>query len=130
MYDLGGGTFDVSVVFCDNGVFTVLGTVGDPDLGGEDFNRNVINFFLQKIREEFRLEQMLASDYPFIQKVREEVEFAKRKLSFEKTVLIEIENLYRNKDFRMTFTRSQFEELNKVSFNINFGCQSYAFVFL
>lgn len=111
MYDLGGGTFDVSVVYCDNGVIRVLATVGNTDLGGEDFNMNAINFILQKIRERISIGDLHFSTYPYtIQKLREEVEFAKRKLTYEQTVEIEIEN-----DFRMTFSRAQFEEVNKVS---------------
>ena len=79
VYDLGGGTFDVSVLTIDNGVFEVLATAGDTHLGGEDFDQNVMSYFVKKFDAEHKTD--LRADKKAIAKLRKEVEKAKRTLS-------------------------------------------------
>jgi len=110
VYDLGGGTFDVSILTIDEGVFEVLATNGDTHLGGEDFDQRVMSFFLKQIKSKFNLD--LSKDQRAIAKLRREVEKAKRALSSTHQVKVEIESLIDGEDFSETLTRAKFEELN------------------
>merc|ERR1712196_14506 len=110
VFDLGGGTFDVSLLAIDGGVFEVLATAGDTHLGGEDFDNRLIQHLLKTFK---RKEGVDASgDKRAVQKLRREVERAKRALSTQHQVRIEIEGLYNGQDFTETLTRARFEELN------------------
>jgi len=109
VFDLGGGTFDVSLLTIDQGVFEVLATAGDTHLGGEDFDNRVIQHLLKVFK---RKEGVDASgDKRAVQKLRREVERAKRALSTQHQVRIEIEGLHAGRDFAETLTRARFEEL-------------------
>lgn len=109
VFDLGGGTFDVSLLTIDNGVFEVLATSGDTHLGGEDFDNRIIQHLL-KIFER-KHSQNISKDKRAIQKLRREVERAKRSLSNQHQIRVEIEGLYEGIDFSETLTRARFEEL-------------------
>ena len=78
VYDLGGGTFDVSILTIDNGVFEVQATAGDTHLGGEDFDNRVINYFVKKYNKEKNVD--IAKDPKTMGKLKREVEKAKRTL--------------------------------------------------
>lgn len=81
VFDLGGGTFDVSVLSIDNGVFEVLATAGDTHLGGEDFDQRVADHFIKSFKKAHGVD--IKSDGGALQKLKAEVERAKRNLSSE-----------------------------------------------
>merc|ERR1719220_2485760 len=110
VYDLGGGTFDVSILTIDEGVFEVLATAGDTHLGGEDFDQNIMKYFLGRIKKKHKID--LTKDPRAMAKLRREVEKAKRALSSAHQVRIEVESLFEGEDFSETLTRAKFEELN------------------
>eukprot|EP01102_Stenamoeba_stenopodia_P000768 TRINITY_DN1071_c0_g1_i1.p1 TRINITY_DN1071_c0_g1~~TRINITY_DN1071_c0_g1_i1.p1 ORF type:complete len:657 (+),score=245.77 TRINITY_DN1071_c0_g1_i1:166-2136(+) len=110
VYDLGGGTFDVSILTIDNGVFEVLATNGDTHLGGEDFDNRVINHFLQLFKKKTGLDA--SKDKRSVGKLKREVERAKRTLSTAHQARIEIESFFDGQDLMETFTRARFEEIN------------------
>lgn len=110
VFDLGGGTFDVSLLTIDNGVFEVVATSGNTHLGGEDFDQRLIDYFakLYKTKEN----KDFTKDPRAVQKLRREVEKAKRTLSNEHSAVIEIDNFFGGKDLSEKLTRARFEELN------------------
>lgn len=110
VYDLGGGTFDVSLLSIDKGVFGVLATAGDTHLGGEDFDQRVISYFTKLYNKKKGVE--ITKDLKAMSKLKREVEKAKRTLSSQMSVRIEIEAFHDGKDFSETLTRAKFEELN------------------
>ncbi|KAH4002901.1 hypothetical protein HBI56_055160 [Parastagonospora nodorum] len=110
VYDLGGGTFDVSILTIEEGVFEVQSTAGDTHLGGEDFDNRVIQHFAKKYNKENDVD--ITKDPKSMGKLKREVEKAKRTLSSQKTTKIEIESFHKGKDFSETLTRAKFEELN------------------
>jgi len=110
VYDLGGGTFDVSVLSIDDGVFEVLATNGDTHLGGEDFDQRVMEHFVKLIKNKYGKD--VSKDKRAIARLRRECERAKRALSSEHTVKVEVEGLIDGEDFSDTLTRALFEQLN------------------
>merc|ERR1712178_37729 len=110
VYDLGGGTFDVSLLTIDNGVFEVVATNGDTHLGGEDFDQRVMEHFIKLYKK--KKGKDLRKDNRAVQKLRREVEKSKRALSSAHQVRIEVESLFEGEDFSETLTRAKFEELN------------------
>jgi len=110
VFDLGGGTFDVSLLTIDNGVFEVVATNGDTHLGGEDFDNRVMEHFIKLFKK--KTGKDIRKDNRAVQKLRREVEKAKRTLSTQFTTRIEIESFFDGEDFSETLTRARFEELN------------------
>jgi heat shock protein 5 len=110
VYDLGGGTFDVSLLTLDEGVFEVIATNGDTHLGGEDFDQRVIEFFVKSFKRKHKID--VKQNARALAKLRREVEKAKRALSSTHQVKIEIESFIQGLDFSETLTRARFEELN------------------
>jgi heat shock protein 5 len=110
VYDLGGGTFDVSLLSIEDGVFEVLATAGDTHLGGEDFDNRVIEYFVKQYKRKNDVD--LHQNKKAMGKLRREVEKAKRTLSSQMSTKIEIEALEGGNDFSETLTRAKFEELN------------------
>lgn len=110
VYDLGGGTFDVSLLSIDEGVFEVLATAGDTHLGGEDFDQRIINFWAKSYNKKNSVD--VTKDAKAMGKLKREAEKAKRTLSSQKTARVEIESFFEGKDFTETLTRAKFEELN------------------
>ncbi|KAI1730372.1 hsp70 protein [Ditylenchus destructor] len=110
VFDLGGGTFDVSLLTIDNGVFEVLATNGDTHLGGEDFDQRVMEYFIKLYKK--KTGKDLRKDHRAVQKLRREVEKAKRALSVQHQVKVEVESIFDGEDFSETLTRAKFEELN------------------
>lgn len=113
VFDLGGGTFDVSLLTIDNGVFEVVATNGDTHLGGEDFDQRVMEHFIKLYKK--KTGKDVRKDNRAVQKLRREVEKAKRALSSQHQARIEIESFFEGEDFSETLTRAKFEELNMVS---------------
>lgn len=109
VYDLGGGTFDVSLLSIDRGVFEVLATAGDTHLGGEDFDQQIINYLAKKFNKEHGVD--ITKDNKAMGKLKREAEKSKRTLSSQKTTRVEIESLFGGIDMSEVLTRAKFEEL-------------------
>merc|ERR1711935_652654 len=110
VFDLGGGTFDVSMLTVDTGVFEVLATNGDTHLGGEDFDQNIMKYFTQLFKKKHKKD--ITGDVRAMQRLRRRAEMAKRELSSAPSATIEIENLVDGIDFSEKLSRARFEELN------------------
>ncbi|KAL3516049.1 hypothetical protein ACH5RR_022951 [Cinchona calisaya] len=110
VFDLGGGTFDVSILALDGGVFEVLSTNGNTHLGGEDFDHRVMDYFVKMIKRKYNKD--ISNDKKALGKLRKECERAKRALSNQHQVRVEIESLFDGIDFSEPLTRARFEELN------------------
>merc|ERR1719443_2352128 len=110
VFDLGGGTFDVSVLTIDNGVFEVVSTNGDTHLGGEDFDQRIMDYFMKLIKRKYSKD--VSKDPRARQKLRREAQRAKRALSSQHQVRVEIEGLAEGVDLSEPLTRARFEELN------------------
>ncbi|XP_065821489.1 endoplasmic reticulum chaperone BiP isoform X2 [Labrus bergylta] len=110
VFDLGGGTFDVSLLTIYNGMSEVLATSGDAHLGGEDFDQRVMEHFIKLYKK--KTGKDVHKDNRAVQKLRREVEKAKRALSAQHQARIEIESFFEREDFSETLTRAKFEELN------------------
>ncbi|XP_078162657.1 heat shock cognate 70 kDa protein-like [Carex rostrata] len=110
VFDLGGGTFDVSILNIKHGVFKVKATAGDTHLGGEDFDNRLLNHFLQEIKRKMMKD---ISDNPrSIRRLRSACERAKRTLSFAVSTTVEVAGLYDGIDFSSNITQARFEDLN------------------
>ncbi|KAL8110232.1 hypothetical protein AgCh_026084 [Apium graveolens] len=92
VFDLGGGTFDVSILTIDNGVFEVLATNGDTHLGGEDFDQRIMEYFIKLIKKKYKKD--ISKDNRALRKLRREAERAKRALSSQHQIRVEIESLF------------------------------------
>ena len=110
VYDLGGGTFDVTILDIDEGVFEVLSTAGDTHLGGEDFDQRVIEYILKQFKKSTGLDA--SKDNRAIQKLKRRVEEAKRTLSTQHQTTIEIDSFFKGHDLNEILTRAKFESLN------------------
>ena len=110
VFDLGGGTFDVTLLTIDKGVFEVLATNGDTHLGGEDFDHRLMEYFVNLWKRKHGDD--MSKDKRALGKLRREVEKAKRELSSKTQVRVEIESLFGGKDLSETLTRARFEQLN------------------
>mmetsp|Transcript_8759 Transcript_8759/g.11624 ORF Transcript_8759/g.11624 Transcript_8759/m.11624 type:complete len:661 (+) Transcript_8759:85-2067(+) len=119
VFDLGGGTFDVTLLTIDNGVFEVLSTNGDTHLGGEDFDQRVMQYFIKMMKKKSDVD--ISGNKIALQKLRKEVERVKRALSSQQQARLEIEDLADGFDLSETLTRARFEELNNDLFKKTMG---------
>jgi endoplasmic reticulum chaperone BiP len=119
VFDLGGGTFDVSILGIDNGIFEVEATNGDTHLGDEDFDHRVMDHFNKVWKKKTGLDA--SKDKKATQKLKRETERAKKSLSSQTQVKIEIESFMDGKDFSETLSRARFEELNEDLFRKTLG---------
>ncbi|KAL7229683.1 hypothetical protein ACSBR2_008233 [Camellia fascicularis] len=110
IFDLGGGTFDVSLLTIEEGIFEVKATAGDTHLGGEDFDNRMVNHFVQEFKRKHKKD--LSGNPTSLRRLRTACERAKRTLSSTAQTTIEIDSLYDGVDFYTTITRARFEELN------------------
>jgi len=110
IYDMGGGTFDVSVLTIEDGIFEVKSTAGDTHLGGEDFDNRVVDFCLQDFKRKNRGKD-LAGNQRAIRRLRTQCERAKRTLSSSTQATIEIDSLFDGIDYSCSLSRARFEEL-------------------
>lgn len=108
--NMGASTFDVSLLNVDQGIFEVVATGGDTHVGGEIFTQQVMNFLIMKHKEKTGTD--ISKHIRSMQKLRREVEKAKRMLSYNNEALIEVENLVNFEDFVYTLTKARFEEIN------------------
>merc|ERR1719188_2452629 len=109
IFDLGGGTFDVSILTIEDGIFEVKSTSGDTHLGGEDFDNRMVNFFVQEFKRKHKKD--LTSNKRALRRLRTACERAKRTLSASHQASIEIDSLFEGIDFYTSVTRARFEEL-------------------
>lgn len=110
IFDLGGGTFDVTLLSIDNGVFEVKSTNGDTHLGGEDFDNRMVDYFSAEFQKKHKKD--LKSNLRAVRRLRTSCERAKRTLSNATQASIEIDALHEGVDFYTNITRAKFEELN------------------
>ncbi|XP_017486823.1 PREDICTED: heat shock 70 kDa protein cognate 4 [Rhagoletis zephyria] len=110
IFDLGGGTFDVSILSIDDGIFEVKSTAGDTHLGGEDFDNRLVTHFVQEFKRKHKKD--LTTNKRALRRLRTACERAKRTLSSSTQASIEIDSLYEGVDFYTSITRARFEELN------------------
>jgi heat shock protein 1/8 len=111
IYDLGGGTFDVSLLTIEDGIFEVRATAGDTRLGGEDFDTNMVMHFVNEFKRKHRGKD-ISNDPRSMRRLRSACERAKRTLSSTTQAFVEIDALYEGIDFNSTITRAKFEEIN------------------
>ena len=109
VYDLGGGTFDVSLVTIDDGVFEVKATHGDCHLGGEDFDNRLVTHFTQEFKRKHKKD--ISSNPRSVRRLKTACERAKRTLSSATQANIEVDSLFDGIDFNSSLTRARFEEL-------------------
>jgi len=110
IFDLGGGTFDVTLLTIDGGIFEVKATAGDTHLGGEDFDNRMVNHFVEEFKRKNKKD--ITSNQRALRRLRTACERAKRSLSSAATANIEIDSLFEGIDFYSQITRARFEELN------------------
>ncbi|MED6155113.1 70-kilodalton heat shock protein, variant 3 [Stylosanthes scabra] len=115
VFDLGGGTLDVSLVTIDEGMFKVKATLGDTHLGGLDFDNKMVNHCVELFKGKYNKD--ISGDVKALGRLRSHCEKAKRTLSSNSETRIEIDGLYEGIDLYLTVTRAEFEELNKDLFN-------------
>ncbi|SGZ51555.1 CIC11C00000003942 [Sungouiella intermedia] len=109
IFDLGGGTFDVSLLSIEDGIFEVKATAGDTHLGGEDFDNRLVNHFVNEFKRKNKKD--LSTNQRALRRLRTACERAKRTLSSSAQTSIEIDSLYEGVDFYTSITRARFEEL-------------------
>jgi molecular chaperone DnaK (HSP70) len=110
VFDLGGGTFDVTLLSIDHGVFEVKATSGNTHLGGEDFDQRLMEYCMSQFKRQSGLD--ISDDKRAIQRLRKQCEMAKRTLSSQTSATIDCEALSGGVDFSTTISRAKFEELN------------------
>jgi len=120
IYDMGGGTFDVSILTIEDGIFEVKSTAGDTHLGGEDFDNRIVDFCMQDFKRKNRGKDMLGN-HRAVRRLRTQCERAKRTLSSSTQATIEIDSLFDGIDFSCTLSRARFEELNMDYFRNSMG---------
>jgi len=109
IFDLGGGTFDVSILSIDEGIFEVKATAGDTHLGGEDFDSRLVNHFIQEFKRKHKKD--ISTNNRALRRLRTACEKAKRTLSSTSSANIEIDSLFEGIDFYTSLTRAKFEAL-------------------
>ncbi|KAJ9518429.1 hypothetical protein QJQ45_018460 [Haematococcus lacustris] len=110
IFDLGGGTFDVSLLTIEEGIFEVKATAGDTHLGGEDFDERLVNHFASEFQRKHKKD--LRTSARALRRLRTACERAKRTLSSTAQTSIELDSLFEGIDFATSITRARFEELN------------------
>lgn len=116
IFDLGGGTFDVSILSIEKGVFTVLATGGDTRLGGEDFDLRTQEYFMSEIEKAGIADP--SANPRAMQRLKKAAEQAKRELSSAASTEVRLDDFMNGKNFKLTYTRAKFESLNKPMFNL------------
>ena len=109
IFDLGGGTFDTSILSIDDGVFEVLATAGDTNLGGEDLDNRIVDYFAEEIKRKHK--KNIKENPRSLRRLRTACERAKRTLSSSTTAMVEIDSLIDGIDFNSTLTRARFEDI-------------------
>lgn len=110
VFDLGGGTFDVTLLSIDNGVFEVRATSGNTHLGGEDFDQRLMEYCISQFKRQSGKD--ISKDKRAVSRLRKQAELAKRTLSTQNSANVDLEALFEGIDFSTTISRAKFEELN------------------
>ena len=110
VFDLGGGTVDVSVLSIEDGIFEVKSTSGDTHLGGEDFDNRMVNYFIQEFKRKYKKD--ISGNMKALRQLKNACQIAKHTLSSNTAAKIEIDSLFEGIDFYTKITRARFEELN------------------
>jgi len=119
IFDCGGGTFDVSVLTIDNGIFEVKATAGDTHLGGEDFDNMLVEYFVEEFKRKYK--KNILDNKKSLRRLRTSCENAKRSLSSSSVANIEIDSLYEGIDFASSITRAKFENICDALFRKTMG---------
>ncbi len=114
IYDLGGGTFDTSILTIEDGIFEVLSTAGDTHLGGEDFDNKIVDYFCLEVKR--KLKKDVKTNPRALRRLRTACERAKRTLSSSTQACVEIDSLIDGIDFNSTITRARFEDICATDF--------------
>merc|ERR1719228_2378915 len=114
IFDLGGGTFDVSLLTIDQGIFEVLATAGDTHLGGEDFDNRLVEFCTQDFKKKHKLD--IRDSARAMRRLRTACEQAKRSLSGARRVTIEVDTLFEGIDYHVVVSRPKFEKMCQADF--------------
>ncbi|GAA5864510.1 hypothetical protein JCM3774_005150 [Rhodotorula dairenensis] len=114
IFDLGGGTFDVSLLSITGGVFAVKATAGDTHLGGEDFDNALLEHFKKEFEKKTKLD--ISGDARALRRLRSACERAKRTLSSVTQTTVEVDSLFQGEDFSASITRARFEDINAQTF--------------
>jgi heat shock protein 1/8 len=109
IFDLGGGTFDVSLLCIDDGIFEVKSTAGDTHLGGEDFDNIIMKYFIDEFKRKNKVD--LSNNKRALRRLKTSCERAKRSLSSSNNATIELESLHEGIDFFSTISKARFESL-------------------
>merc|ERR1712146_448772 len=109
IFDLGGGTFDVSLLTIEEGIFEVKATAGDTHLGGEDFDNRMVDHFVQEFKRKHKKD--ITDNARALRRLRTACERSKRTLSSSTQTSIEIDSLFEGVDFYSSITRARFEDL-------------------
>jgi heat shock 70kDa protein 1/2/6/8 len=109
IFDLGGGTFDVSVLTIDEGIFEVKSTGGDTHLGGDDFDNRLIDYVMEEFKKKTKCD--VKGNKKVMSRLKKAVEQAKRTLSNSTTSTVEVDSLFEGNDCNVTLTRAKFENL-------------------
>jgi L1 cell adhesion molecule like protein len=115
VFDLGGGTFDVSLLTIKGEVFEVKATAGNTHIGGEDFDNRILNYFVEEFKRKNKVD--ITRNPRALRRLKTACEKAKRTLTFKSLTSIEIDNLFQGIDFSSSITRVKFEEINMDLFN-------------
>ncbi|CAK8531485.1 unnamed protein product [Lathyrus sativus] len=115
VFDLGGGTFDVSLLTIKGDLFKVKATAGNTHLGGEDFDNRMLNYFVQEFQKKNKVD--ISGNPKALRRLRTACERAKRSLSFLVVATIEVDSLFQGIDFSSSINRAKFEEMNMDLFN-------------
>mmetsp|Transcript_102907 Transcript_102907/g.249983 ORF Transcript_102907/g.249983 Transcript_102907/m.249983 type:complete len:681 (+) Transcript_102907:93-2135(+) len=110
IFDMGGGTFDVSVLQIQDTIFEVKATAGDAHLGGEDFDNRMLSYCISEFRRKYKADP--SRNQRALRRLRTQCERAKRQLSSQTSVTIEVDSLHDGNDFSLRLSRAKFEELN------------------
>lgn len=119
IFDLGGGTFDVSILSIEEGIFEVKSTAGDTHLGGEDFDNIIVDYFVEEFKRKHKKD--MSNNKRALRRLRTACERAKRTLSSSTQTSIEIDSLFEGIDFYTSLTRAKFESLNNALFESTKG---------
>jgi L1 cell adhesion molecule like protein len=120
IYDMGGGTFDVSLLTIEDGIFEVKATAGDTHLGGEDFDNRIVDFCMQDFKRKNRGKDM-TGNHRAVRRLRTQCERAKRTLSSSTNATVEIDSLFDGIDYTCSLSRARFEELCMDYFRSSMG---------
>lgn len=114
IFDLGGGTFDCSVLSISDGVFEVLATNGNTHLGGEDIDQNLVNWCIKEIKTKYKVD--VSSNSRSVKRLKVACEKAKRILSSSTVTTIELDSLHEGLDVNISLSKARFEDLNSIFF--------------